>query len=108
MMALINMVGATVFAELVLFAKQAVRAADSEVGLLFAAGGAGVVVLSLAAGPLREGWAFRNVALGALLLSGLPTAGFAYTHSLLGAVLFWGPVSGARNLFNTKTPMPPA
>jgi len=103
MMALINMVGATVFAELVLFAKQALRAEDSEVGLLFAAGGAGVVVLSLAAGPLRKRWSFGNVALGALMLSGLLTVGLAYTTSLWVAVVLWGIASGLGILFNINT-----
>ena len=103
MMALINMVGATVFAEIVLFAKQALRAEDSEVGLLFAAGGAGVVVLSLAAGPLRKRWSFGNVALGALMLSGLLTVGLAYTTSLWVAVVLWGFSSGLGILFNINT-----
>ena len=103
MMALINMVGATVFAELVLFAKQVLRAEDSEVGLLFAAGGAGVVVLSLAAGPLRKRWSFGNVALGALMLSGLLTVGLAYTTSLWIAVVLWAIVSGLGILFNINT-----
>jgi MFS family permease len=100
MMAIINMVGATVFAQLVLFAKQALRAEDSEVGLLFAAGGAGVVVLSLAAGPLRKRWTFGNVALGALMLSGLTTVGLAYTTSLWLAIVLWAVTSGLGVLFN--------
>ncbi|MDQ2912676.1 MAG: MFS transporter [Chloroflexota bacterium] len=103
MMAMINMVGATVFAELVLFAKQALRAEDSEVGLLFAAGGAGVVVLSLAAGPLRKRWSFGNVALGSLMLSGLLTIGLAYTTSLWIAIVIWALVSGLGILFNINT-----
>jgi MFS family permease len=103
MMALINMVGATVFAEIVLFAKQALLAEDSEVGLLFAAGGAGVVVLSLAAGPLRKRWSFGNVALGALMLSGLLTVGLAYTTSLWVAIVLWGVSSGLGVLFNINT-----
>jgi MFS family permease len=103
MMAMINMVGATVFAEIVLFAKQALRAEDSEVGLLFAAGGAGVVVLSLAAGPLRKRWSFGNVALGALMLSGLLTVALAYTSSLWVAVVLWGVSSGLGILFNINT-----
>ena len=103
MMAILNMVGATVFAQLVLFAKQALRAEDSEVGLLFAAGGAGVVVLSLAAGPLRKRWSFGNVALGALMLSGLLTIGLAYTTSLWIAIVLWGLSSGLGILFNINT-----
>jgi MFS family permease len=103
MMALINLVGTTVFAELVLFAKQALRAEDSEVGLVFAAGGAGVVVLSLAAGPLRRRWSFGNVALGALMLSGLLTVAFAYTTSLWVGVVLWALISGLGILFNINS-----
>jgi MFS family permease len=103
MMAMINMVGATVFAELVLFAKEALRAEDSEVGLLFAAGGAGVVALSLAAGPLRKRWSFGNVALGALMLSGVLTVALAYTTSLWLALVFWAAISGLGILFNINT-----
>jgi MFS family permease len=103
MMALINMVGATVFAEIVLFAKQALRAEDSEVAVLFAAGGAGVVVLSLAAGPLRKRLSFGNVALGALMLSGLLTVWLAYTTSLWLAIVLWGLSSGLGILFNINT-----
>ncbi|TMC75722.1 MAG: MFS transporter [Chloroflexi bacterium] len=92
MMALINMVDATVFAQLVLFSKEALGASDTQVGTLFAAGAAGVVVLSLAAGPLRRRWSFGNVALGALMLSALLTTALAYTSS------FWNrPESHARS-----------
>ena len=103
MMAMINLVGATVFAQLVLFAKLALRAEDSEVGLLFAAGGAGVVVLSLVAGPLRARWSFGNVALGALMLDGLLTVALAYTTSLWLALVIWGLGEGFGVLFNINT-----
>src|SRR5213078_808420 len=103
MMALINMVGATVFAELVLFAKEGLRASDSEVAVLFAAGGAGVVALSLAAGPLRKRWSFGNVALGALMLSALLVIALAYTTSLWLGVVLWALSSGFGILFNINT-----
>src|SRR5918994_6265260 len=54
MMALINLVGSTVYAQLVVFAKRQLDASDSRVALLYAAGSAGVVLLSLAAGPVRR------------------------------------------------------
>ncbi len=103
MMALINMVDATVFAQLVLFAKEALRASDSEVAVLFAAGGAGVVALSLAAGPLRRRWSFGNVALGALMLSALLVIALAYTTSLAVGVVLWALSSGFGILFNINT-----
>jgi predicted MFS family arabinose efflux permease len=103
MMALINMVDATVFAQLVLFAKEALHASDSEVGVLFAAGGAGVVLLSLAAGPLRKRFSFGNVALGALMLSAVLIVALAYTTSLWVALVLWALSSGFGILFNINT-----
>ena len=38
------------------FAKDRLQASDSQVGFLYSAGSLGVVVLSLAAGPLRKRW----------------------------------------------------
>ena len=103
MMALINMVDATVFAQLVLFSKEALGASDTQVGTLFAAGAAGVVVLSLAAGPLRRRWSFGNVALGALMLSALLTTALAYTSSFWVGVVLWALSSGFGILFNINT-----
>ena len=52
MMALVNFVGATIFAQLVFFAKHHLEASNALIGLLFSAGSGGVIVLSLAAGPI--------------------------------------------------------
>ena len=103
MMALINLVSTTVFAQLVLFAKQDLRAADGEIGLLFAAGGVGVFLCSLSAGPLRKRFSFGTVALGALVLSGLLTIALAYATSIWSGVLLWGLSAGLGTLFNINT-----
>lgn len=103
MMALINLVSVTVYAQLVLFAKQRFAASDSEIGLLFAADGAGVVLLSLAAGPLRSRFSFGNVALGALMLSGVMTVALAYAPSFYIAVVLSALSSGLGILFNINT-----
>ena len=103
MMAMINLVSTPIVAELVLFAKQELHAADGEIGLLFAAGGVGVFVLSLAAGPLRKRWSFGNVALGALMLSGILTVALAYTTSLWLGIFFVGASAGLGTLFNINT-----
>jgi MFS family permease len=103
MMALINFVGVTVYAQLVLFAKQRFAVSDAELGLLFAADGAGVVLLSLVAGPLRSRYSFGNVALGALMLSGLATFALAYAPSYLLAVALSALSSGFGILFNINT-----
>jgi MFS family permease len=103
MMALVNLVSVTAFAQLVLLAKERYAATDSEIGLLFAAGGVGVVLFSLAAGPLRKRWSFGNVALGALMVSGLLTIGLAYAPTFLVAVACWGLSSGLGTMFNINT-----
>jgi MFS family permease len=103
MMALINVIATTTYAQLVLFAKRELGAADSEVGLLFAAGGAGVLVFGLLAGPLRKRWSFGNVALGALMLSGLLTVALAYATNFWLALVVWGASAGLGTLFNINT-----
>ena len=103
MMALINFVSVTVPAQLVLFAKHRFAASDSELGFLFAADGAGVVLLSLAAGPLRSRFSFGNVALGSLMLSGVMTFALAYAPSYPLAVALSAVASGFGILFNINT-----
>lgn len=103
MMALINLVSATVFAQLVLFAKVRFAASDSEIGALFAAGGVGVVLCSLAAGPLRARFSFGNVALGALMTSGVATIGLAFAPTFGAAVVLAATTAGLSTLFNINT-----
>jgi predicted MFS family arabinose efflux permease len=103
MMAMINIVQTTTFAQIVLFAKRELGATDSQVGIIFAAGGAGVFALGLAAGPLRKRWSFGNVALGALMLSGLLGIAFAYAPSYWVGVALFGLISGLGTLFNINT-----
>ncbi len=103
MMALINFVSVTAFAQLVLFAKERYAASDTEVGILFASGGVGVFLLSLAAGPLRKRWSFGNVALGALMVSGLSRLALAFAPTYALAVVLWGLASGLGTLFNINT-----
>ena len=103
MMALVNLVSTTAFAQLVLFAKVRYGASDSEVGLLFAAGGVGVFLMALAAGPLRRRWSFGNVALGALMASGLLTIALAFAPTLWLAMALWGLSAGLGTLFNINT-----
>ena len=103
MMALVNLVGTTAFAQLVYFGKERLHATDSEIGLLFAADSLGVVVLSLAAGPLRKRWRFSTVALGALMLGGGLTVVFAAVPVYWIAVPLWGMISGLGILFNINT-----
>jgi MFS family permease len=103
MMALVNFVATTTYAQLVLFAKERLDASDTQVGLLYSAGSAGVVVLGLAAGPLRKRWSFSTVALGALMLEGLLIIGLALTRAYWAAIPIWMLSSGLGILFNINT-----
>jgi MFS family permease len=103
MMALINLVGATVYTQLVVFAKRQLDASDSQVALLYAAGSAGVVLLSLAAGPVRRRLSFSVAALGALFLDGLLTVVLAATPWYWAALALWAAISGLVIFFNINT-----
>jgi len=103
MMAIINLVGSTTYAQLVVFAKERLDATDSQIGFLFSAGSVGVVLLSLAAGRLRKHLSFSMVALSALVLDGFATIAFSFTRWYPLALALWAAVSGLGILFNINT-----
>ncbi len=103
MMAIINLVSSTMYAQIVLFAKERLAATDTEVGLLYSAGSIGVVALSLAAGRLRRRWPFSKVALGALVLDGLMGVALSFTRSYWVALPLWAAANGLGILFNINT-----
>jgi MFS family permease len=103
MMALINFIGTTTYAQLVLFAERRLGANSAEVGLLYSAGSAGVVLLSLLAGPLRKRWPFSKVALGALTAEGVLVVLLSLTPWYWVAVPLWALISGLGILFNINT-----
>ena len=103
MMALVNFVGSTAYAQLIFFAKSQLQATDFQASLLYSAGSLGVVILALAAGPLRKHWSFSTVALGALMLEGILTAIFSLMHMYWAAVVLWTLIGGLSILFNINT-----
>jgi MFS family permease len=103
MMALINFVGATTFAQLVLFATERLDATKFQIGLLFAAGSAGVVVTGLLAGRLRRRFSFTALAMTSLMLMGGCTIVFAGLRSFWVALPVWAAASGLGILFNINT-----
>jgi hypothetical protein len=103
MMALVNVVTSSAFAQLVLFGDRRLGASGAELGGLFAAGSLGVVVFGLLAGRIRRRWSFSQAILGSLIMEGLLTAGFGLnTWYPLGIVL-WGAASGLGIFFNINT-----
>jgi MFS family permease len=103
MMALINFVGATTYTQLVLFADQRLDASARQIGLLFAAGSAGVVVTGLLAGRLRKRFSFTALAMTSLMLMGLCTIIFAGMRWYWIALPFWAAAGGLGILFNINT-----
>ena len=103
MMALINLVATTANSQLVLFARRALHAANSEIGFLYAAGAAGIVAVSLVAGPVRQRFSFAVTALGALVLAGLTMTAMALAGSYAAALVLWAASSGFGLLFNINT-----
>ncbi len=103
MMALINFVTATTWAQLVLFASERLDASPRQVGVLFAAGSAGVVVTGLGAGRLRRRFSFTALAMTSLMLMGLSTIVFAGMRWYWIALPIWAAQSGLGILFNINT-----
>lgn len=103
MMALINFVGITITAQLVLFAQQQLQADESQISILYAAQSLGVVALALVAGQLRKRWSFSTVALLALMVYGILTMFLALTHWYWVAVPLVALMAGAGMLFNINT-----
>ena len=103
MMALINFVGASTYAQLVLFADVRLDASKRQIGLLFAAGSAGVVVTGLLAGRLRKRFSFTALAMTSLMLMGLCLIVFAGMRWFWVALPFWAAAGGLGILFNINT-----
>jgi predicted MFS family arabinose efflux permease len=103
MMALINFVAATENAQLVLFAKRVLGASDSQVAWLYAAGAAGVVVVSISAAAIRRRLSFAVTALGALVIDGLAVTAMALIGWYPAALVLWAAASGFGLLLNINT-----
>jgi MFS family permease len=103
MMALINFVTATTWAELVLFAHERLDAGNRQIGVLFAAGSAGIVVTGLLAGRLRKRFSFTALAMTSLMLMGGLLVVFAGLRWYWIALPVWAAQSGLGILFNINT-----
>ncbi len=103
MMALINFVSTTEYSQLVLFAKRVLGASDSQVAWLYAAGAAGVVIVSISAAAIRRRLSFAVTALGALVIDGLAVTAMALLGSYPAALVLWAAASGFGLLLNINT-----
>ena len=103
LMALVNGVGFTVYAQLVLYAKERLGASDPQVGLLYAAGSIGMVVLALAAGPLRRRLSLSKAVLSAPMLGGILIVLLASTRWYWTALVLWASIWGLVVFFDVNT-----
>jgi MFS family permease len=103
MAALVNLFLVTTLAQIVLLAKERLSASGTGVALLFAAGSAGVVVLSLAAPWLRARVSFGRLAIGSMGANGLFTIVLAGTRELWVGAIAYGGVLGTLALFGIST-----
>jgi MFS family permease len=103
LMALVNGVGFTVYSQLVLYAKERLEASDTQVGLLYAAGSIGMVILALAAGPLRRHLSFSKAVLSAPMLGGILIVLLASTRWYWTALVLWASIWGLVVFFDINT-----
>jgi Na+/melibiose symporter-like transporter len=104
MMALINLFATSiVYSQTVYLAKAHLGADDGQVGLLYAAGGAGVVVTGLVAGRLRRHLSFGQAALGGLMASGGAMILLAAFTNLWFGLVAWAAVTGCGTLLDINT-----
>jgi len=104
MMALINLFATSiVYSQTVYLAKAHLGADDGQVGLLYAAGGAGVVCTGLLAGRLRRHLSFGQAALGGLMASGAAMLLLAAVPNLWFGLAAWAAVAGCGTLLDINT-----
>jgi MFS family permease len=104
MMSLINLFATSiVYSQTVYLAKAHLGADNGQVGLLYAAGGAGVVVTGLLAGRLRRHLSFGQAALGGLMASGAAMIVLAAVGNFWVGMLFWAAVTGCGNMLDINT-----
>jgi MFS family permease len=90
-------------AQAVLYAKERLHTTNFELGILFAAAGAGAVLFSLGAGRLRRRLSFSAVVLGCLMATGLSLVAFSLIPWFWLAVPFWLLHEGFGSLLNINT-----
>jgi MFS family permease len=104
MMALINFFSTSVvYGQLVFFAKRRLSASDGEVGLMYAAGSLGVVLVGLLAGRLRRRVSFGRAALGGLFVAGALVAAMASTNVFWIGAALWLAAAGTGQLLDINT-----
>jgi hypothetical protein len=100
---LVNLLGVTIWTQLVLFARHQLHASDIQIGILFAAGSAGIALLTFATSRLRSHMSFSAATLGAIILYGLAIILLSITRIFWIAVPIWIIAAGLPYSFSVHT-----
>jgi hypothetical protein len=100
LLALINFLTAVIPAQIIHFGQSVLGASQEELSLLVASASAGVVVMSLTAGPLRRRFSFSSVAMGSLAGAGILVTMMSQLSSVWLAIPVWAIALGSTVLFN--------
>ena len=103
MIAMVNFVLITVVSQLVFFSKVRLHATDTQVGLLYAAGSVGIVIVGLLAPRVRKRWPFSKVVLGTLMVEGVLVIVLSAMRLYWVVLPLWAMTMGADQLFDINT-----
>lgn len=101
--ALFNLLGATTWSQLVLFAHTRLAASDSRISLLFAGASAGTALILLAAGRLNRRFSFLTMTLGTLVLWSALVLVLALNTNFWVAAAAWSAAAGLPSLYAVRT-----
>lgn len=100
---LINFILPTISAQLALFATEALRASDAQIGFLYASASAGAVIVSLLAPWIGKRMSLGRLALGGLCIEGLAIVMAAQLRVYVVVLVLWAVRGGADVLFTIST-----
>ncbi len=103
MLALTNLVAATVYSQIVLFADVQLGATDSETAFIYAAGAVGMTTFGLLAGRIRSRYGFTNVAKWALIIESALFVVLGFMTNPWLAMVVFACMQGLSILFNVQT-----
>jgi MFS family permease len=103
MMALANLVAATIYSQVILFADVQLNASRSQTAFIYATGALGMMLFGLMAGRIRKHFSFSTVAKWALIVESCLFVVFALMTNVWIAMIVFGLMQGLSVLFNVQT-----
>jgi MFS family permease len=103
MMALVNFVSISIYAQRVYFAKEQLGASDEVLPILWSASAVATIGFAILAGSIRKRWSFGKAALGALMTQGALIIVLSYISNFWVAVPVFALMFGVGSMFNIFT-----